>query len=112
MTQFQIKGKNYPMVVNMGTMLYAEMLNKDVDKKDFHRLNIGFGLACFYGADINCGLTIDDIVEEINTMAKYNAFLDAIKVETDKFNGINADTEDSEDEGQNTANEDDSSKKK
>jgi len=77
------------MTVNLGTLLYAEQLNKGVQDDEQNRQNLGFALACFYGADRNCGLTIEDLIDTFNTAAKYKELLIAVKDETNIFNGIN-----------------------
>lgn len=93
MEVFAIKGEEKTLTVNVGTLTYAEMLNADVMPEQHHRMNMGFALACFYGADMNCGITIEDLIEECSTAARYNELLEKVHRELDLFNGINEQTE-------------------
>jgi len=94
MTKFFIKEKEYGMTVNLGTLTFAEMFNEGVSEKHTNRLNLGFALACFYGADRNCGLQIEDLIDTFDTAKKYNELMAAVKAETDAFSGANIEEED------------------
>ena len=93
MTTITINGRDYKMTVNLGTLTYAEMLNEGVKPSQTMRLNLGFALACFYGADMNCGLQIEDLIQHCSTAERLKELNDAVKRETDLFNGINDDAQ-------------------
>lgn len=108
MKTIEIKGKKYGLTVNLGTMTMAEVLNKGVDQSQTWRLTMGFMLACFYGADRDCGLTMDDLVEHCSTLKKFNELAAAVAEESRAWEGQNAPddmagVEDAEGEGGTSA---------
>lgn len=90
MKTIEIKGKKYGLTVNLGTMTMAEVLNRGVDASQAWRLTMGFMLACFYGADRDCGLTMDDLVEHCLTLKKFNELAAAVAEESRVWEGQNA----------------------
>lgn len=99
MTTVTIGGKEYKMAANAGAMVCVEMFNEGVPDEHGVRKNLGNILACLYGGDMNCGLTIEDLMMQIDSLAKFNELKDAMEAEFARFTKANEQTKEDPTEG-------------
>ena len=99
MTTVTIGGKEYKMAANAGAMVCVEMFNEGVQKEHGVRMTLGNILACLYGGDMNCGLTIEDLMTQIDSMEKFNELKDAMEAEFARFAKTNEPMNEDEPEG-------------
>lgn len=99
MTTVTIGGKEYRMAANAGAMVCVEMFNEGVPDTHGVRKNLGNILACLYGGDMNCGLTIDDLMQQIDSLNKFNELKAAMEAEFARFTKANEPMKEEQPEG-------------
>lgn len=87
------------MAANAGAMVCVEVFNEGVPDEHGVRKNLGNILACLYGGDMNCGLTIEDLMMQIDSLAKFNELKDAMEAEFARFTKVNEQTKEEPTEG-------------
>lgn len=98
MTEVKIGGKKYNMTVNIGTLTFAEAINDGVPKTHELRYWLGFILACLHGADLNCAVTLDDLMKHCTKRKKFVELKEAAEKELAAFNSENDDMADGNEE--------------
>ena len=94
MTEVEINGKKYGMTVNIGTLTFAEAINEGIPAEHRLRIDLGFILACLHGADMNCPVTMEDLVTHCTTKKKFMELREAAERELKAFNAENDDLSD------------------